>query len=72
MLGKRDDNARLRSDFYRDQLRKIMNWLIGAVAIIFLLLSVIVYYVLFQPPRVYFANTTEGKILKMPRAQVTR
>lgn len=66
MLGHRRDIARLRSDFYRDQYRRILHWLIMAVGVIFVLLAAIIYLILFQAPQQYYANTTEGKILLMP------
>lgn len=67
MLGRRSDIARLQSDFYRDQFRKMLRWLTVSLAIIFLLLAAIIYLILFRPPMHYYANTTEGKILNMPR-----
>jgi hypothetical protein len=67
MLAQRRDIARLQSDFYRDQFRKIVRWLIGAVFIVFVLLLAIIYLILFQPTSAYYANTTDGKILAMPK-----
>lgn len=66
MIGPRHEIARLQSDFYRDQYRKILKWLIAAVMIMFLLIATIIYLILFQPARHYFANTTEGRIIPMP------
>jgi hypothetical protein len=68
MLGARHDIPRLQSDFYRDQFRKILGWLVYSVVIIFLLIAAIIYLILFQPPQSYYANTSEGKILRMPPA----
>lgn len=70
MLGPRSQIARLQSDFYRDQYRKIIRWLIGAVFIIFVLIGVIIYTLLFEPRQLYYANTIDGKILAMPPPQV--
>ena len=67
MLGARHQIARLQSDFYRDQFRKILRWIMYAMAIIFLLIAAIIYLILFQPEKTYYANTTDGKILTMPR-----
>lgn len=69
MLGPRHEIARLQSDFYRDQFRKILRWLVAAVAIIFILLALVVYTILFQPSVNYYANTLDGKILDMPTPQ---
>lgn len=67
MLGSRQENARLQSDFYRDQFRKILRWIIGTVVIIYLLMASIIYLILHKVPQSYFANTTSGRILDMPQ-----
>ena len=67
MIGPRHELARLQSDFYRDQYRKILRWLFVLVVIMFLLIFAIIYCVLVKPSRSYYGNTTEGKILMMPR-----
>lgn len=66
MLSERRDNARLQSDFYRDQFRKMLRLLIVCIGIMFILIAAIIYFILFQPAPDFYANTTEGKILKMP------
>jgi hypothetical protein len=67
MLGPRHEIARLQSDFYRDQFRKILRWLMVTVMIIFLLLLGVLYVIfLYQPAAQYYANTISGKILEMP------
>jgi hypothetical protein len=66
MIGSRNEIARLQSDFYRDQFRKLVNWLIAAVILMMLLIMAIIYFILFQPTQTYFANTAEGRILDMP------
>ncbi len=71
MLADRRDNARLQSDFYRDQYRKILRWLMYAMFLILILIATLIYLILFQPSRQYYANTTEGKILPMPPSQVS-
>jgi hypothetical protein len=67
MQGSRDQIARLRSDFYRDQFRKILNWLFMCIFIIFALIATILYFIYFEPSRQYYGNTTDGKILPMGR-----
>lgn len=63
MLGSRYQIARLQSDFYRDQFRKMLRWLIGLLIVIFILIAVVSYLILFQAPQHYYANTVSGKIL---------
>lgn len=65
MLGRRHEIARLQSDFYRYQFRRLLRWLLAACGVILLLILVIIYFILFQKPQKYYANTTEGKILEM-------
>lgn len=66
MIGSRNEIARLQSDFYRDQFRKVVGWLVSAVILMFILIFMIIYFVLFQPSQNYYANTSEGRILDMP------
>lgn len=66
MLAKRHAIARLQSDFYRDQYRKMLRWLVAAILVMYLLLFAIAYLILFKPTPQYFANTTDGRILSMP------
>ena len=68
MIAQRSELAWLQSDFYRDQFRKMLRWLIVAALIIFVLIGVIIYLILFRSPEHYYANTTDGKILAMPPA----
>lgn len=71
MLGPRHEIARLQSDFYRDQFRKILRWLVATVFIMFFLLGAILYDIfLFQPVVRYYANTLDGKILDMPQPRM--
>jgi len=70
MLGQRREIARLQSDFYRDQYRKILRWLMVSLLIMFALLMTIIYLILFKPTSQYYANTTDGKILSMPKPTV--
>ena len=71
MLGARHEIARLQSVFYREQFHKVLRWLIYSVAIIFFLIAIIIYLVLFQPAASYYGNTSEGRILPMPKAQLS-
>lgn len=67
MLGPRHEIARLQSDFFRDQFRKVLRWLTITIIIIFLLLAGVFYVLFFFQPEVrYYANTVNGKILDMP------
>lgn len=66
MLGQRHEIARLQSDFYRDQFRKILRWILYAIFVIFALILSIIYLILFKPVTPYYANTSDGKILSMP------
>lgn len=68
MLGNRSENARLQSDFYRDQFHKMLRWLTISLLIIMLLIACIIYFILFQAPQEKYANTTDGKIMIMPNA----
>lgn len=67
MLGSRHENAHLQSDFYREKFRKVLHWLTMSVLIVLMLLLVIFYLILFKPSSAYYANTTSGRILDMPR-----
>ena len=72
MLANREQTARLQSDFYRNQFRKILRWLIVSVFIIFVLIAAIIYFILFEVDKGYSANTSEGKILPMPSHSHTK
>lgn len=66
MLANREAIASLHSDFYRDQFRKMLRWTLYSVALMFLFIVAIIYFVLAEPRQLYFANTQEGKIFSMP------
>lgn len=72
MLGQRHEIASLQSDFYRNKFRKILNWLVISLFIIFVLIGAIIYFVLFAAPTRYYGDTSEGKILVMPPAKVVK
>lgn len=67
MIASRQATARLQSDFYRDQFRRMVRWVMYSLVVVFLLIAFIIYKILVQPSQSYYANTTEGKILLMPR-----
>lgn len=69
MIADRQDIARLSSDFYRDQFRKTLRWLFSAMIILFVLIAAIIYLIFVQPKQLFYANTTEGKILPMTTAR---
>jgi hypothetical protein len=70
MLGQRNEIAWLQSDFYRDQYRKTLRWIMITLALIYVLLAIIAYVILFQAPIKYYANTSTGMILSMPQPAV--
>ncbi|OGT38596.1 MAG: hypothetical protein A3F12_06900 [Gammaproteobacteria bacterium RIFCSPHIGHO2_12_FULL_38_14] len=65
MLGSRHEKASFQSDFYRDQFRKLLRWLIVAIVVIFILIAAIIYFVLFAPPEPYYISTTEGRVISI-------
>lgn len=67
MRGRGHQVAHLQSDFYRYKFRKILNWLFVCVFVIFTQIAVILYLIYFAPAQQYYGNTTDGKILLMPR-----
>ena len=69
MIGQRNEIASLQSDFYRDQFRKILHWIVISIGIIFFLMAAICYAIFFEPTVYYYANTVDGKILNMPQAR---
>lgn len=69
MQGSRHQIARMQGDFYRDQYRKILRWVMALLAVMFLLIAAIIYSILVQPSQAYYGNTTDGKILPMPGMQ---
>lgn len=67
MIANRSEIARLQSDFYRDQFRKVVRWIMVSVVLMLLLIVAIIYCILVQPSQEYYANTTEGRIIPMIR-----
>ena len=72
MLANREQNAWLQSNFYREQYLKILRWLLACVFVIFIFIGGIIYLLLTEAPRNYYANTTDGKILAMPPPVIHR
>jgi len=66
MIGRRSELPRLQSDFYRDSYRKILRCLYMCILIIYLLVLIIIYQTISKPRQEYYANTTDGMIIKMP------
>jgi len=66
MLASRHATARLQSDFYRDQFRKMLRWIFYSIIVMFLLILGIIYFILLEPPQSYYANTQSGRIFNMP------
>jgi intracellular multiplication protein IcmL len=65
MIGRRDQMPRYKSDFYRDNYRKILRALVLALIVIGLLVAVIIYMVLLNPKPQYYASTVEGRIIPL-------
>lgn len=65
MLGPRYQIARLQSEFYRDQFRRLVRFLIIELFVMLLLVLLIIYQVLFPPKQAYYANTTDGRVLPL-------
>ena len=68
MISTRKDIARLQSDFYRDQFRRLLRWLMVSLVMILLLIGGVAYFIFVKPVPQYYANTTNGVILPMPRS----
>lgn len=65
MIARRHQLARLQGNFYRDQYRKMLWLLLGAMIIIIALVLMIISLILIHPKQRYYANTTSGQILPM-------
>jgi hypothetical protein len=69
MIAPRHEIPRLQSNFYRDQFRKIIKWVLVCTVVNIIFVGIVIYYVFITPPRVYYANTIAGKIMNMPPAR---
>jgi len=65
MIGRRHEIARMQSDFYRDNYRKILRWLFICVIIMIVLIVAILYLILYRPAQQYYANTVDGKVIPL-------
>ncbi len=65
MLSNREENARLKSDFYRDKYLGTLRSLLISVSLMVILICVIIYLVLFRALPEYYATTVEGQIIPM-------
>ncbi|HVE45070.1 MAG TPA: hypothetical protein VNC84_08095 [Gammaproteobacteria bacterium] len=68
MLEKRNEVAHFQSLFYREKFRKTLRWIEFLIVVMWVLVGCIVYVVLAEPHQRYYANTTDGIILPMPKA----
>jgi hypothetical protein len=65
MIGKRYEQPRYQSDFFRYQYHKMLR-LVNIVSFIILLQVLVIIYYLFNPdPSHYYASTTTGQIISM-------
>jgi len=65
MLGPRYQIARLQSDFYRNQFRRIVRWLMIELFVMMVFIGLILYQLFFPTKQAYYANTTDGRVLPM-------
>jgi hypothetical protein len=65
MLGKRYEQPKFQSNFYRDQYHRILRGLIVLSVFILLLSLGIIYYLLYPEAPHYYASTTTGQIITM-------
>lgn len=65
MIGGRMEQARFKSDFYRDNYYKLLNAIIVSCVIILLLIGAIIYLILFHPEPSYYATSLGGQIIPM-------
>ena len=69
MIGKRYEQPKFYSDFYRNQYHKMLRRLmVLSVFILFLTLGVM-YYLFYPEAPKYYASTTTGQIIPMKLMQ---
>ncbi len=71
MLAPRARTANFQSDFYRHHYYRLLRWLIALLLMMFVLLGAIIYLLITQPPRQFYADTTQGKLLAMPNTEAS-
>ncbi len=65
MIAPRYAIPRFQSDFYRDNYYRMLRWLIFCLVVIVILISSILYFVIFTDQRSYYASTTAGQIIPL-------
>jgi hypothetical protein len=65
MIGGRDRIVRFQSDFYRNNYYKMLRSLLFTSFVMLALICAIIYFVLLNPPRQYYATTTNGQIIPL-------
>ena len=55
--------VRLRNNFYRDNYRKAVTWLLLFLFVIVLLIGVVFYQLKHIPPHDVYASTADGRIV---------
>jgi hypothetical protein len=71
MSAERYNMPSFQSDFFRDQFRKFLRWILVEMVVILGLLSAIAYYVFFQPSPHYFVTTTTGMTYPLDSGKVS-
>jgi hypothetical protein len=71
MQGRGEEIASLQSDFYRDKFRKTLRWLLISIILMLILIIAMIYTILFRKEPNYYANTTDGIILSMPKPEIS-
>ncbi|MBV8801696.1 MAG: hypothetical protein JO131_01785 [Gammaproteobacteria bacterium] len=69
MIGKRYEQPKFYSDFYRMQYHKMLRRLIILSVVILLLTLGIMYYLFYPEAPRYYASTTTGQIIPMTSMQ---
>lgn len=69
MIGKRYEQPKFYSNFYRDQYHKMLRRLIILSVLILLLTLGIMYYLFYPEAPHYYGSTTTGQIISMTSKQ---
>ena len=65
MIGKRYEQPKFYSNFYRDQYYKMLRRLMILSVLILCLTLALIYYLLYPEAPHYYASTTTGQIISM-------
>ena len=65
MIGKRYEQPKFYSNFYRDQYHKMLRRLMILSVFILLLTLTVIYYIFNPEAPHYYASTTTGQIIPM-------